>query len=142
MTIALLSIRPNYVNQILSGQKTVEFRRTKFKRDVSHILVYASVPVKRLVGYFKVADIYEMSPEQAWRDFMLVGGIDRQAFFDYYKGAKFAYVISIAQVTKFENEVLLTEVCKDLSAPQSYRYLPKELFDKAKGMSVSCRFDC
>jgi predicted transcriptional regulator len=135
MTTAILPIRPNYVNEILSGNKRVEFRRTRFKRDVTNILIYASTPVKRIVGYFEVGDILEMSPEQAWLEFESDGGIDYKSFFDYYEGASVAYVISICEVVRFENEIMLTELCENLAAPQSYRYLSNELFSKAKDIS-------
>ena len=35
--VALLSIHPRFAEAILTGEKRVEFRRTKFSRDVSHI---------------------------------------------------------------------------------------------------------
>ena len=139
MTTAILPIRPNYVDAILSGIKRVEFRRTKFKRDVSSILIYSSTPVKKVVGYFEVGEILEMSPSQAWIEFESVGGIDHKSFFDYYEGARMAYVISIIDVVRFKNEIPLTELCENLSAPQSYRYLSKELFRKAKDISQNGR---
>ncbi len=135
MTNAILPIRPNYVEAILAGDKKVEFRRTRFKRTVSHILIYASTPVKRVVGYFKVGSITELSPVDAWNEFGALGAIDYEAFMAYYSGAEIAYVISIRDVVCFSNYVMLSDMSEDLSAPQSYRYLSNELFDKAKAIS-------
>lgn len=44
----LLSIKPEYVEQIERHTKLFEFRKQKFKNVPSEILIYASAPVKRL----------------------------------------------------------------------------------------------
>lgn len=136
MTNALLPIRPNYVDAILAGSKKVEFRRTKFKQSVNFVLIYASSPVKKVVGYFKVGGILEMTPSEAWERYSSIGAINYNAFMDYYSGTNRAYVISIDEVVCFENQIALSEMSSDLSAPQSYRYLSNDLFEKAKRVSL------
>ena len=48
----LLSIKPEYVEQIERHTKLFEFRKRKFKNVPSEILIYASAPVKKIVGSF------------------------------------------------------------------------------------------
>lgn len=40
----LLSIKPEFVKKIISGEKKYEFRRKIFKRDVKIVIIYASYP--------------------------------------------------------------------------------------------------
>lgn len=48
----LLSIKPEYVEQIEQHTKLFEFRKRKFKNVPSEILIYASAPVKNLDNIF------------------------------------------------------------------------------------------
>ena len=51
----LLSIKPNYVEEIICGTKLYEFRKTLYRRrDVKTIVVYSSSPVCRVVGEIEV----------------------------------------------------------------------------------------
>ena len=51
---ALLSIKPEYAEKILKGEKLVEFRIVAFAQEVSKIFIYATSPVCRIVGEFEV----------------------------------------------------------------------------------------
>ena len=82
-TRALLSIRPQYAEAILAGRKRYEFRRTIFRRAVDIVVIYATVPTKRLVAEFVVAGIIAKPVEDLWRATRKYAGIDRQAFFRY-----------------------------------------------------------
>ena len=135
--IALMPIKPPYAAEILSGNKKVEFRRTKFKRDVQYIVIYSSHPVKKIVGYFAVNQIDETTPNIAWETYGDVGSIDRESFDKYYQGTEQAYVIGIEKVVSFDNQLALSDLCDDLQAPQSYRYLSSDLFEKAKLANLS-----
>jgi predicted transcriptional regulator len=47
---AILSIKPKFVEEIISGRKRFEFRRRIFKKKISTILVYSSSPIQKFVG--------------------------------------------------------------------------------------------
>lgn len=53
----LLSIKPKYVDEILSGAKRYEFRRVIFRKSVETIYIYCNSSVKRIVGSFTVGGI-------------------------------------------------------------------------------------
>ena len=55
----LLSIKPEYVEQIEQHTKLYEFRKRNFKNLPSEVWIYASAPVKRIVGIILVRDIIE-----------------------------------------------------------------------------------
>lgn len=56
----LLSIKPEFVNEIMSGRKKFEYRKKVFKRkDITTIVVYATKPLGKVVGEFEVDEIIE-----------------------------------------------------------------------------------
>lgn len=63
---AILSIKPEYAYKIFSGEKTYELRKKIFKQDVTHIIVYASAPVSKVIGEFEVGSLIEASPFTLW----------------------------------------------------------------------------
>ena len=63
---ALLSIRPDYVELIRDGVKRVEFQHRPFARDVARIVIYATGPVKKLVGFCEVEGMVEDTPAVLW----------------------------------------------------------------------------
>lgn len=62
----LLSIKPKYVEQIERRSKRFEFRKQNFKSKPKEIWVYASSPVKKIVGIIYVEDVLEGSPIELW----------------------------------------------------------------------------
>ena len=60
-TKVLLSIKPQYADKILSGDKKFEFRRLLYKSpNVKKIIIYATSPVMRVIGEFDVATVHSM----------------------------------------------------------------------------------
>jgi predicted transcriptional regulator len=128
--IALLPIHPEYADAILDGMKKVEFRKRVFKKEVRRILIYACHPVMSLVGYFDVDDITETTPKQAWKEFGDQGCIKKDAYSDYYSDADKAVAIRIRKAVKFDKPVKLSVIDKNISPPQSFRYICSNQFDK------------
>ena len=56
----LMSIKPKYVEKILSGEKKYEYRKTLLKKDVESILVYSTSPVKKVVCEIKLLEHLSM----------------------------------------------------------------------------------
>lgn len=54
----ILSIKPEFVEKIINGEKKFEYRRKIFKKDVEKVLIYASSPIKSVVGEFIVEDTF------------------------------------------------------------------------------------
>ena len=52
--VALMSIHPRYAHAILEGRKTVEFRKRPLAEDVTHVVIYSTVPDRAVIGYFTV----------------------------------------------------------------------------------------
>ncbi len=119
----LLSIKPEYVELIERHTKLFEFRKRKFKNVPSEILIYASAPVKKIVGIIQVRDIIEDTPIALWSHCRQYAGIKEKAFFEYFKGKNKGIAIEIKDYIKFESPVDPYKVNSDFTPPQSYAYL-------------------
>lgn len=120
--IALISLKPRFADAILAGTKQVEFRKRRLSADVSHVVMYVTQPVGRLVGFFTVSDVVEDEPERLWRRFNRVAGISREDFFAYYSGRDKAVGIRIGQVTRLSRQLGIETLGADVVPPQGVTY--------------------
>lgn len=120
---AILSIKPIYAKQILAGTKKVEFRKRSFKEKVRRVYIYASVPVKQIVGYFTFTEIDEDTPANLWEKYKDVGGIAKEDFFSYYANNERGCAFVINTVTSFKQGKNPNDFIDDFVPPQSYVYL-------------------
>jgi predicted transcriptional regulator len=125
--VALISIKPQYAEAIFVGLKTVEFRRSRLASDIEFAIVYATQPVGRILGWFRVAGLAESTPDGLWRRFRRHGAIRRHDYFAYFEGASRAYGIQIVEPTRVIEPFLLDSLIPGLRAPQSFQYLPAPL---------------
>lgn len=124
--IVLLSIKPEFAELILAGDKKYEFRKAGLRHGIDLILLYASAPEQKLVGYAKIGEILEASPTRMWDMTRLHGGISRERFREYFKGKKSAYAFRITEVHKFEKGIDPKKIFTNFSPPQSFRYVRLE----------------
>ena len=55
---ALLSIKPEFVSKIFTGEKIFEYRKAVFKRPmVKTVVIYSTMPVGKIVGEFEIEEI-------------------------------------------------------------------------------------
>lgn len=117
----LLPIKPEYVNRIFSGEKKVEFRK-KVIPDVETIVIYATVPVRRIVAEFQVGRILSGSPKELWMETKEIGGIDEKAYFTYFQKSDKAYAYVISQLKIYEKPILLSDL-GITRPPQNFQYI-------------------
>ena len=128
--VALLSIRPQFAQAIMDGEKKVEFRKVKFRRAVSHIVVYATDPVRQIVGYFEVAGLTQATPERLWRLYGSLGAIGRRDFRSYYCSSHRGTAIAVGRVCAFRKPLPLSDLGHAVRPPQSFAYIPATAFAK------------
>jgi len=119
---ALLSIKPNYAEAILSGAKTWEFRKKCFREPPRRVYIYCSTPTKKVVGSFDVGKIIFGSPYKIWRRCNGDGGISKKEFFNYSNGGSIVYAIKISRVKRFRVPIKLSSFGKN-KPPISFYYL-------------------
>lgn len=118
-----MAIHPRYADAILRGDKRVEFRRTRFSREVTHVAVYATTPVKAVVGFFEVESVDTDSPPVLWRRYKAIGGIGVEAFEKYFAGAPRGTAIRVGRTVRFARPFAVSAVGTSTSPPQSFCYL-------------------
>ncbi|MDD4484964.1 MAG: ASCH domain-containing protein [Methanoregula sp.] len=120
----LLSIKPRYVKSIIDGEKRYEFRKSVFKHpDISRVYIYASSPVKKIVGSFEVGKILEDRPVDLWENVKEHAGIDDRDFFSYFAGKSWAFAIEIRDLREFSEPIDPRETRPGFVPPQSYCYV-------------------
>ncbi|MCK1266883.1 MULTISPECIES: ASCH domain-containing protein [unclassified Bradyrhizobium] len=123
----LVSIRPQYVDKILAGKKTVELRR-RFPESVSVgavAYIYSSSPVQAVVGCAKIKEVQRLAIADIWKEHAEAACISRRDFYDYFSGAKFGFAILLGTVKAMRQQVTARELESQFGIvpPQSYRYV-------------------
>lgn len=122
----LISIRPQFVDAIFSGLKTVELRRVKPRLQLGDLVViYASGSTKGLVGAFEVAGVTAAQPSYIWKKHNGGSGLNKAEFDKYFDGAEIGYAIQIGKLWKLPVAIPLGTLRERFSGfrpPQSYHY--------------------
>ena len=119
----LLSIKPEFALKIFDGSKQYEYRRVIFKsQEISRVVVYASDPIKQVIGEFEIEDILHEEPRSLWAKTSRHAGISEERFFDYFANKSKGYAIKVRATRPYENPIPLSRLM--ISAPpRSYMYL-------------------
>jgi predicted transcriptional regulator len=131
-----MAIHPQYAQAILDGRKQVEFRKRPLAADVRTVVIYATAPVKKIVGEFVVGDIVMTDPSALWSSLGAVGAIDEQDFRGYYAGAGTAAGIIVQTARRYRAPVDLTSLRPAPSVPQSFAYLPADLLAQIRRLGT------
>ena len=121
----LLSIRPEFVKEIVNGNKKYEYRKLIFKRDdISTVVVYATKPYGKVVGEFEIDNIISDSPSALWEKTKKYSGTSKRIYNEYFQGRDQAFAIKIKSCKMFEEPLTLQEFDKNIKvAPQSFCYI-------------------
>lgn len=117
-TNIILSIKPQYVEEIKAGRKLYEFRKVIFKRKVAKVYIYASAPVSKVVGEFQPVEVIQGTAEEVWQQTQDFAGIRKEWYDLYYQGKTTAYAIAIQNLKIYKTPKELP-----FHAPQSFRYI-------------------
>jgi len=119
----LLSIKPYYVEEILAGRKTVEYRKRIPQDDtVRQVLIYSSYPSKRVVAEFTLGGFLSGTPEWLWEQSFKIGGISKDVFDHYFEDKDIAYAYQIENLQVFEQPRSLGEYGLE-RGPQDFCYV-------------------
>jgi predicted transcriptional regulator len=127
-TSVLLSIKPRFADAILEGTKTFEFRRAIFRsQEVRKIVIYASCPVKLVLGEFEADAILALEPKELWRLTAKGAGVDQKFFDAYFRGRKMGFALRVHCPRRYPKPLRLDEHFGLLRPPQSFCYLPRRI---------------
>ena len=123
----LLSVRPRFAKAILAGEKTTEIRRSRPNLTPgSYVYVYATAPIKALLGLFRVDDLITESVGLLWAIAKTSAAITRREFDEYLYGLSKGHAISIAETSALVQPISLADlraIWPGFHPPQSFRYL-------------------
>jgi predicted transcriptional regulator len=132
-----MSIHPEFADRILRGEKRVEFRRRAAAKQVTHIVIYATSPVRAVVGVAEIERVEHASPSSLWSSFGAVGGIGRSDFFNYFEGVVqgSAYVVKRAYCCA--KPVPLGVDGLPETPPQAFQYVGDQTLDAVLNHAAS-----
>ena len=119
----IISIKPQFVDKILKGEKKYEFRRRIYKQDVDKIYIYQTLPDAGIVAHFTPGEIIKDTPENLWKNFKDVSGTTRESLLTYLHDKDEAYAIEITDLKIYDVPI----IPEGIQAPQSYKYINYEL---------------
>ena len=134
MNTILLPINPEHVKNIINGTKKFEFRRVKCKRKINKILIYATYPIKLVVGDVTVLDVIEDDKEHVWRVTAEHSGISEDFFNKYYLDKQQAVAYKLGKVNTFKEPLTLEYLGLKFS-PQSFIYVPDSIINRVYAAS-------
>lgn len=127
----VLSIRPQYSEKILSGDKTVELRR-RFPVSAPRgamAYIYSTSPVRAMVGIAEIKNVLKLPVYQIWTRFEEHASIGKDDFDKYFEGLDFGYVLVFDDVRSLSRSIPLAELREQFGfePPQSFLYAKRDL---------------
>ncbi len=126
----VLSVRPLMAEALISGGMRHEFRRVRPMINNGDIIyVYATSPVRAIVGTFICGDISEGDPDSLWRRLGAAAHTPRSLFREYFANAEMAAAIEVLEPKAWSEPLPLDAIRKKLSTfhpPQSYKFVEPE----------------
>lgn len=119
----LLSIKPEFVDKIIKGEKKYEYRKRIFKKQIEKIVVYSTMPVGKIVCELKIDGVINDSPEKIWIQTSKYSGVKKDFFMQYFNNKDKGYALKISEVEIFDEPIDPKERFDNFVAPQSFKYI-------------------
>lgn len=118
----IVSINPEYVEKILSGEKKFEYRTRVAKQQVDTLIIYATKPIMKVVTEAEILGVIATSPEELWNQTKNQSGITKSFFDEYFKDKQVAYAYKLGTVKVYEKPKSLLDFGLRM-APRSFAYV-------------------
>ncbi len=120
----LLSIKPQFVEEIFNGNKKFEYRKSIFKRKgITSVVIYSTMPVGKIVGEFDIGDILIDTPKSLWERTKDYSGTTEDFYDSYFMNRIQGYAIKIKSLKKYQEPICPYTTYENFTAPQSFKYL-------------------
>ncbi|MBR4618948.1 MAG: ASCH domain-containing protein [Bacilli bacterium] len=128
MSIILMSIKPEYVDKIFSGEKKYEYRKRLCKENIDTIIVYSSSPIQKVVGELKIKQVLYDKKNVIWNKTNKYGGITKIKYDNYYENCGYVVAYEIEKAILYDKQKDLKDF-NVRTAPQSYVYITNKGVD-------------
>lgn len=117
----IISINPEHVNNIINGTKRYEYRTRAARKDVNKLIIYETMPIKKIVGEAEIVEVLSLDPNILWEQTKDYSGISKEFFDEYFKNRSVAYAYKLGKVKVYNEPKSLIEFGLR-TAPQSFAY--------------------
>lgn len=129
----IISIKPEYALKIMAGEKTIELRRRFPVEDVEGgiAIIYASSPIKEIIGYAVIERVHELPIDTLWKKFKHEACVSKGFFYNYFDGKASGFALSLKGPTQLIESLDIKRMEEEffVSAPQSFRYAPEKVLN-------------
>ena len=122
MTSIILPINPIFVEEIFKLNKRYEYRKSVCKKNIDKIYIYATRPVKKVVGEAMIDNIITGDKEYVWNITKDYAGINKTFYENYFKNSKKACAYCLGKVKAYRKPKDLKDFGINFY-PQSYVYV-------------------
>lgn len=111
MRDALISIKPEYVDKILNGQKAVEIRTRKVTlQNNNRLWIYSTLPKGSIQAVAYIQHIDFDSPKSIWKKYSKSLGIQKNDFDRYVNGSNKISAIVTKKIIRLPSEITLDKM--------------------------------
>lgn len=126
MIDAIISIKPRHVENILSGDKTVELRTRSINLPIgSRLWIYTTLPVGKVKLTAEIDFIELLPPKKMWRRHGKSICISQQEFDEYTAAREFVVAIGLRNVKPLDRDICLGTMRK-----YEKNFQPPQFFSK------------
>lgn len=118
----ILPVKPVFAEKILSGEKKYEYRKRLCKKEINKIYIYATSPVKMMIGEVGVISKMSMDREKLWQETQKYAGITKKFYDQYFEYQDCACAYRIGEVRPYRFPVSLDSIGINC-VPQSFIYV-------------------
>lgn len=122
----IISIHPDFVDKIISGEKQYEFRK-RFPDNIRYMLIYTTSPVKKITALVEIDTVLCDTPRNIWSKTRKQSGITKRFYDAYFKDKRMAYAVRLKNIHILNHPLLITDLKGIKVAPQSYVYLKEQM---------------
>lgn len=123
----VLSLKPRFTEAILAGTKTVELRRTRPKIEVpTRALLYATTPVRALLGTCIITEVRSANLTALWRDYGSRSELSHNEFARYFEGLDVGTALTLSHQQPLDRMVPLQALRanpRGFRPPQCFAYV-------------------
>lgn len=118
---AIMSIKPEFVSEMIKGTKKFEYRKSFLKEIPEKCYIYSTLPVGKVVGYFTIRKVHRSGVQEIWIRTKKSSGITKSFYNAYYSGKEKAVAIEIENLVIFDEFMDYSDFDKKGKVPQSYK---------------------
>lgn len=134
--IIIISIHPQHIDKIFSGEKLYEYRK-RIPTEIQYIIIYATVPIKKIVAIAEVDYVLKESPKCLWELTQKNSGVSCDFFMNYFSGLSEAYAIKFRNIHKLSIPMDINIVDGIKCAPQAYSYVYESFNDLCDKFNIN-----